>query len=145
MTGVLSTRRLKKRVNMLLETKRMLLRFKTEISYASEDIGAIIRSSAEYTVCEAAAALPSFLFNPCHALLEAAKDKLPDAKDIEWFEDFISGLGQSDTAGQVEHIDLHKELLQTHIDQAVHDYSTKAKLYLALGLFSGVVLCTLIA
>lgn len=144
MTGILSTKRLKKRVNMLLETKRMLLRFKTEISYASQDIGAIIRTASEYTVCEAAVALPAFMLNPCHALLEAARDNLPDSKDIEWFEDFISGLGQSDTAGQIEHIDLHKELLQSHIDQAVHDYSTKAKLYLALGLFSGVVLCTLI-
>ena len=65
-------------------------------------------------------------------------------KDRELFQNFVQGLGASDTQGQLEHLELYMDLLRERLREAREEYMQKNRLYIALGLFAGVALCVII-
>lgn len=141
MIGLMKAQNLKKREQMLLEIQKLLLRFRTGISFSSKTVSELISENRANPLCAAAASSGSFIFDPCGALGRAAKEQLQTEKDKKLLSDFAAGLGTSDTEGQLKHIELYAGLLKENIKEAQEDYRNKSKLFTALGLFSGATIC----
>lgn len=131
-------------MDSLLDIKKLLIRTKAEILYSSTILEEIISKQNEFSLCEAAARKTCFAENPGEALSEAAKETLSNKEDAALISEFALGLGIGDTESQIEHIELYSELLKGHIKNAEAEYKSKGRLYIALGLFTGVAICVLI-
>lgn len=53
-------------------------------------------------------------------------------------------LGTADIDGELSHIGLYKELIETNIDNSKEELNQKSKLFKLLGLFSGIAAALLI-
>lgn len=139
--GLNRSRTLRKREEALLEFKRLLQAFKTGIGYTARPISELIAENRDLQICAVAAQEPAALTSPKAALLGAGKLFFRNPADISLFTDFVNGLGESDTQGQLEHIALTAELLETKLTDAADDKAKKSRVYVCVGLFSGITLC----
>lgn len=64
--------------------------------------------------------------------------------DISLLYEFGKLLGTTDIDGQLNHINLYKELINTNIDNSLSELKTKSKLYKMLGLFAGLTIALLL-
>ena len=135
---------LRKRETTLLELKKLMMRFKSEISFSSRTVGELVKINGNYCFCKTAVLNPCFSDNPIEALKSGIADIFNEHKDIAIFNDFVAGLGISDTIGQIEHIELYSELLDVNINEAHEEYEKKSKLFIMLGLFAGISLCVIL-
>lgn len=126
---------------MLLDFKRMLCAFKTGIGYAARPLADLIAETRESRFCEEAARNELVLTEPKTALRQAGEKFLSRREDMDLFEMFVQGLGESDTQGQLEHISLCAELLEGAIARATEERERKSRLYVCMGLFGGITLC----
>lgn len=124
---------------MLLDVKKLMTRMQSEIAYLSSDIAEMIRGNRDSFICCEAAADNNICNDPCKALESSGYNALSNAGDRALFSGFVHGLGISDTQGQLDHIKLHLGLLEQRLVQAKEACQQKAKLYVVLGLFSGVL------
>lgn len=129
---------------MLLELKKMIRRFQTEISYTARELGGFIAENKDLLFCGGAAAQPHFAQNPCAALEKAGSSCFENAQDKKLFADFVRGLGASDTQGQLSHVSLYAQLLEEHLAEASQDQKMRSKLFVGLGLFAGITICVLL-
>lgn len=142
--GITAARKLKRREQMLLDLKKLLLRFKTGISFSSRSVSELILENRDSLFCNRAADEPCFPFDPCEALKLASEALLANSRDQELVRGFADGLGTSDTESQLNHVELYAGLLETNLAEARGEYAQKSKLYVALGLFSGVTICLIL-
>lgn len=75
---------------------------------------------------------------------EATKDHGLKEKDIALLRSFGSGFGASDTEGQLSHCSLYYELISDGLKNAREEKTRKSKLYLMLGVFSGMAAALLL-
>ena len=142
MLGLMKSATLQKRVSTLLDIKKLLRRFKTEISYTGKELGELVRSCGDIDICSKAAQIEGV--NPLEALEKAADSALICRKEKELFSDFVRGLGRTGVQGQIGHIELYQGLFDSLLAQARDENAKKSKLYTALGLFSGITVCVLL-
>lgn len=137
-------RRLKKRETMLLELKKLIWRFQTEISYTARELDGLIAENRDLLFCRLAAEDKNLHGNPGEALKNTGKGQFENRQDEKLFVDFVRGLGTSDTQGQLHHIALHAQLLEERLALAAQDYTKRARLFVGLGLFAGITICILL-
>lgn len=141
LAGLLKSRVFRERERALLELRRLLQRFKTEIEFASKDLGELILSSRDFPLCELASGFLKEGESPKSALTKAGKKSFQTQEDLKLFLGFLQDLGVSGTKGQLEHIDLTLGLLEVNLSKAREDIEKKSRLCLVLGSFCGVLTC----
>lgn len=142
--GIMKSARLRERETALLEWQKMLLRFKTEISFSARNMSELIGVCQEYSFCRLAATKPEFLMNPTLAMKKAGEEILSFSKDQSLYCDFTAELGVSHTEGQLEHIELYAGLVNANLQEAKTEVQQKSRLYMALGGFGAVTICMLV-
>ena len=60
--------------------------------------------------------------------------------DIAVLEDFGKALGTTDVEGQLNHIELYKNILNSQLKKSKEEYKEKSKLYKVLGFFTGSII-----
>ena len=141
--GLQKSGELRKREEALLELKQLIQRFRTEIHYTMRPLGELIARNQEFRLCGLAAGEPCFFASPKEALEQAGKKLFREPSDAELCTGFVKGLGESDSQGQMEHLNLYSELLETHLLQAGEAREKKSRLYICFGLFGAITLCLL--
>lgn len=142
--GLRQAQKLKRRESMLLELKKLIRRFQTEIRYTARELGGLIAENTDLLLCAEAVKQQMFSSNPCEALEKAGDAIFENPPDKKLFSDFVLGLGASDTDGQLGHISLYSQLLEEHIADAAQDNKKRSRLFVGLGIFAGVTICVLI-
>lgn len=135
---------LKKREEALLDLRQLIQQLRTGILYAGQPLCELIARNQESRFCFQAAADAHFFQDPKGALQSAGKSLLTERSDLELYCALVSGLGESDTQGQLEHLRLYEELLSVNLSQARESREKKSRLYLCLGAFSGTAVCLLL-
>ncbi len=129
------------RERALLEFKRLLQRFKTEIEFSSRELEELILNSGDFLLCDRAGKLIKAGKSPKSALYEAGKKIFVKEEDFRLFAGFLQDLGASGTQGQIDHIELYLGLLAGNLGKAREDIEKKSRLCLVLGGFGGLLLC----
>lgn len=114
--------------------------FATGIRWSGASLGELILERQDLRICRLAEAAPEFPDHPAAALEQAGRRALWDPGDLGWMRGFARGLGVSDTQGQLEHLRLYQDLLESRLRAAVETAQRKCRLYVALGLFGGTLL-----
>ncbi len=143
-TGLVKARALTEREKLLLEWQKMLLRFRTEISFSARALQEIILSCQEFKLCQLAAVYLKIEENPVYAMQKAGDKLWQEEKDKILYRNFLAGFGTNHAQAELEHIELYAALLQTSIEEAKIEKEQKSRLYVALGGFSGITICMLI-
>jgi len=104
-------------------------------------LGELIAENGNSRFCRLAAEDPAFLPEPKAALERAGEKLLKETADMELYRGFVRGLGDSDTESQLEHMSLYAGLLESNLARAKEAKTEKSRLYVCLGLFSGITLC----
>ena len=125
----------------MLDLKKAIQGLKTGISYSARPLTELIAENRDSQFCRLAAESDAFLFDPLAALAAAGDSLLKEQQDKDLYGGFVRGLGASDTQGQLEHISLYASLLENNLAQAREAHERKSRLYISLGLFSGLTLC----
>lgn len=142
--GLWSAGELKRREAILLDLKQMIQTFRTGISYSARPLAELVESGRDSRFCRLAAEDPSLFQDPRGALRSAGKRLLTCPEDADLYEGLIRGLGESDTQGQLEHLNLYGALLEDNLSRAKAEKEKKSRLYVCLGLFGGITLCLLL-
>lgn len=127
---------LRARVSMLTKLELLLQWLKTEMAYSARPLPELIKAS-DSPFCKAASGQPEFSINPCGALAKAGANLLRSENDRELFRDFAGGLGVSDIAGQLGHIQLCMARTQQHLTEARETCRERSRLYIGLGVLLG--------
>ena len=72
--------------------------------------------------------------------IRQAKDYILKNDDIVVLEDFGKALGTTDVEGQLNHIELYKNILNSQLIKSKEEYKEKSKLYKVLGFFTGSII-----
>lgn len=142
--GLQRSGELRKREELLLEFKRLLGRFRTEIHYTLRPLGELISGNQDFQLCSLAVSEQCFFHSPKEALERAGKKLFRDSSDAELCMGFVKGLGESDSQSQIEHLNLYTDLLEAHLTQAGEAREKKSRLYICFGLFGALTLCLLL-
>lgn len=132
---------LRRREAALLDLNQMLQAFKSGIGCAACPLAQLVQQNDSSQLCRLAQTHPQLYSNPKAALLSSGEIILKNHADLKLYTDFISGLGETDTQSQLEHIELYTQLLQANISAAANEHKNKSRLYVYMGLFGGVALC----
>ena len=138
--GFSKARELWQRERLLGQWQRLIESLKTGVSFAARPLGDLIREDGS-PFCREAAASPLFSQNPQQALLQAGNRLLPRQGDKALYQGFAQGLGASDAAGQLRHLELYASLVGQALLEAREE---RSRLYICLGLFGGLTLCLLL-
>lgn len=114
---------------------------KTQIRYSSSDIFTLINLSAKGAGIDC-------LFGentdvPFSLFWQDLIDNIPKSNglnnsDKELLINFGSGLGTTDTEGQLRHIELYLGMFQNRLEESKAELNKKSAVYKALGLFGGI-------
>lgn len=135
---------LKKREEALFDLKNLMTALRAEIAYAARPLGETIRMLTQSSVCRAAARVPCVLSDPQTALRAAGEECFFHPKDKKLFLEWVSGLGNTDTEGQLRRIDLFLSRLEQNLQEAAQDRAVKSRLYVCLGFCGALSLCILL-
>lgn len=141
--GLSKARELWRRERLLGQWQRLIEALKTGISFGSRPLGDFIREDGS-PFCREAASSPLFSQNPPHALSQAGERLFSRQGDKALYRDFAQGLGASDAAGQLRHLDLYASLVGQALEEAREERDKRSRLYICLGLFGGLTLCLLL-
>ena len=150
--GYLQSHKLTMRVRFLEQYLKWISQLETEIRYCAEGIPRLLHKHGK-------AASLSFLTKCAdqmhrgipfpeawkQAVQGISSDYGLKLDDLNLVMEFGNGLGTSDVDGQTAHCQMHRELMQTHLDSAREEKQKKGRLYIMLGLFGGIGVALLIA
>lgn len=139
--GLCHARALHEREKALVDLKLMLQALKTGISYTARPLAELIAEIEDSSFCRIAAESPCLHTEPKAALVNAGNSILHNKPDRKLFTTIVTGLGESDTDGQLEHLELCASLLENSLLSAKADSEKKSKLYVCMGLFFSIILC----
>ncbi len=148
----MQSHRLTMRVRFLEQYLKWISQLETEIRYCAEGIPRLLNKHGKE------AEMLSFLKNCAdqlqkglpfpdawkQAVQEISSDYGLKPDDLHLVLEFGNGLGASDIDGQTAHCRMHRELLQTHLENAREEKQKKGRLYIMLGLFGGIGVALLI-
>lgn len=138
--------RLKYRYEFLSSFNEFLSTLETNIRYNSADIFSLIKSSAsesisEYFLKRNEKSFQSY-WNSC---ISALPKRLALKKDdYNLLYEFGRMLGATDIEGQLNHINLYKELIKHNINNSDKELKQKSKLSKLLGLFAGLTIALIL-
>lgn len=144
--GYYLSARLKARYNFLTAFKDFLSALEINLRYKNTEIFSLIKSSAPEL-------LNSFLKNSnednfqlywSRCVSDIPKSFALKKDDISLIFEFGKLLGTTDVEGQLNHINLYKELIDTNINNSFSELNSKSKLYKLLGLFAGLTIALLL-
>ena len=146
MVGYLLSNKLKCRKVFIMSFSDFLCNLETNIRFSGEDIYSLIRKSAINSY------LMMFRNNEQLSIKEYWSDclkKIPYSygltkEDFDLLCNFGSILGSTDVEGQVNHIELYKNLFSSQLKKAEEEYIAKSKLYKVLGFFVGASIALMI-
>ena len=141
--GFSKARELWQRERLLGQWQRLIESLITGVSFAARPLGDLIREDGS-PFCREAAASPLFSQNPQQALLQAGNRLLPRQGDKALYQGFAQGLGASDAAGQLRHLELYASLVGQALLAVREERDKRSRLYICLGLFGGLTLCLLL-
>ena len=139
--GFYLSNRLRLRRDFLLAFLEFLTNLETNIRYTSSDIITLVkRSSPNY--------LSDIFYTESHTFIEYWSEsigKIPKSyglktDDYSLLGEFGKLLGTTDIEGQLNHIELYKNLFNNALYNSEKEYKNKGKLYRLLGFFCGAVL-----
>ncbi len=139
--GLCRAGQLRARVEALLDWRKTIQAFRTEIGYAARPLGELIARTGDSRFCREALEDREFYRDPKSAFIRAGERTLREQADLDLYRGFAKGLGESDIQGQLEHLELYAGLLEQNLTQAKEAKDTKSRLYVCLGLFCGIALC----
>lgn len=135
---------LRKREEALNDLKGLMTALRAEIAYAARPLGETICMLTQSSVCRAAARVPCVRSDPQAALRTAGEECFSHPKDKKLFLEWVSGLGSTDTEGQLRRIDLFLSRLEQNLFEAAQDRAAKSRLYVCLGFCGALSLCILL-
>lgn len=115
------------------------------MEFSARPLCELIEALGDSRFCRLAAKSPCFFSEPKAALEQAGERLLKKEEDLALYRGFVSGLGESDTQGQMEHMELYAALLERNLSQAGEAREKKSRLYVCLGLFGGLAVCLILA
>lgn len=143
-----------KRVTQLDRTVRMINEIENTIRFQSTDIGSIMielenrQEYADLTFLEVCRSALRGGHSVQQALVEAlhtgSANLYFNDRDRDLLADFFAKLGTSDLEGQINNCLYFKNQLEEQLREAKTSYEQKHKLYVFLGLFSGLVFALVI-
>ena len=147
LVGVSHGNRLKERALQLGAVIKLLHEIETMISYQALSLYEIFRIALEnknyeklkfieYFVNRSETNDP-FLSAFQKAVEKAAPEMALKNEDIAQLLSFASGLGTTDTEGQIKNCRLYLKLFQENLNEANNVVAQKQKLYCSLGVFAG--------
>lgn len=145
LTGVYFSLRLKFRFEFLSSFRGFMSNLETNIRYDSRDIFELIKASAPDYISgifgDERGELSSYWKNTIKNIPPRYSLK---NEDLSLFTEFGRMLGTTDIEGQLNHISLYKELIETNIDNSKKELNSKSRLYKLLGLFAGIAAALLL-
>ncbi len=144
--GVYLSLRLKNRYEFLSLFREFLSSLKTNIRYNGGEIFELIERSmplaiVEYFKSENYSGMDIY-WDRC--IKNIPKNAALKREDISLIAEFGKTLGTTDIEGQLNHIELYKELISSNINNSIEEIKQKSKLYKMLGLFSGIAAALLL-
>lgn len=134
----------KQREDALNDLKGMMTALHAEIAFAARPLGETLCLLDGFALCRAAARFPCVRKDPQSALRLAGQECFSNPKDRKLFLEWVSGLGSTDTEGQLSHIDLFLSRLERNLREAAQDRAVKSRLYVSLGICGALSLCILL-
>lgn len=152
LTGILLSKRLGERVELLRRTLAMLDRFSTQIRWQASTVEELLRSELRQGGGERLSFLEHIAGEPQGGPFPDAwkralgewKNPALEKEDRLLLETIGETLGSSDVEGQLASIALQKETCARLLEQAAHDRERKGKLYRSLGVLAGVFVSILL-
>lgn len=143
--GYVQSHRLSQRVVLLEETLRFLNAAQTEIRYSAADVAEIVQRHGSGLTFLRQCAAYCREGTDFHTAWEAgvcagSKGTGLTEQDRALLRDFGDGFGTSDVEGQLSHFRLYAELFGDRLERAREEKTSKGKLYLMLGSFSGIAM-----
>lgn len=146
--GYLESHKLKRRVDFLRQYLKFLQYIETQVRYSAGVVHDLIRkysAKGDFGLflgdclanIENQMVFQSAWSEAVHSVKESCGLSREDSGLIS---DFALGFGDSDIAGQVDYCRMNEELMRGHLSVAIDEKEKKSKLYLLLGIFSGITL-----
>lgn len=139
--GLRGAGRLRDREELLLDLQRVIQDLRTGVAYSARPLAELVALETGSRFCRLAVEDSAFPQDTKSALAHAGEALLKTPSDLEMYQNFVRGLGESGAQGQLEHLALCGELLASHLRSAREEREKKARLSICLGLFGGVVIC----
>lgn len=145
LSGFYFSYRLKLRLKFLNNFIEFLSGLSTNIRYFSDDIFKLVKISVPSSI--------SFIFDikrePFPIYWQKVVKKIPKSYNLKKDDytalvQFGQLLGTTDAQGQINHINIYKNIFQQNLNDAQKDCDTKSRLYKILGFFAGAVIVLLI-
>ena len=137
--GVYLSTRLSERTKLLSSFISLLEEVSLRMTYISSDLASLFKDNFagfEFS--------PNQPFVPQFSMMIKQYKGTLSADDIALLNDFSKGLGTSDTASQLRHIQLYVKLLQEQLNKARDEVERKSKLYRILPLSAGIAVAVLL-
>ena len=140
--GFMLSVRLKSRCKFLLAFQDFLCTLETNIRYNTDDIIRLIEKSAINPMLSVFSGTKHSDFSN---YWQKAITSIPQSyglknDDITVLENFGKALGTTDVEGQLNHIELYKNILNSQLIKSKEEYKEKSKLYKVLGFFTGSII-----
>lgn len=140
--GFMLSVRLKSRCKFLLAFQDFLCTLETNIRYNTDDIIRLIEKSAINPMLSMFCNIHTADFT---GYWQKAITSIPQSyglknDDISILKDFGKALGTTDVEGQLNHIALYKNILNSQLIKSKEEYKEKSKLYKVLGFFTGSII-----
>lgn len=138
--------RLKNRFEFLSAFKDFLSNLETNIRYNSSEIFSLVKASAPDKIRELFSKNTSENFQTywSECITNLPKRYALKNDDINLLYEFGRMLGTTDTEGEINHIKLYRELIESNINNSEKELKQKSKLMKLLGLFAGLSLALLL-
>ncbi len=138
--------RLKNRFEFLSAFKDFLSNLETNIRYNSSEIFSLVKFSAPGCIRDIFTENNSENFTTywSECISKLPKRFALKKDDLNLLYEFGRMLGTTDTEGEINHIKLYKELIESNINNSEKELKQKSKLMKLLGLFAGLSLALLL-
>lgn len=146
LVGYYFSLRLKNRLEFLSGFREFMTALETNIRYNSGDIFTVIKKSLPKKTAEY---FKSDNFNSLSEYWESCVTNISNStalkrEDLSLLREFGRMLGTTDIEGQLNHIELYKELINSNINNSIEELKKKGKLFKLLGLFAGIAAALMI-
>lgn len=138
--------RLKSRYEFLSSFKDFLSALEINMRYKNTEIFSLIKISSPDLIKSVFKEKndSDFQLYWSNCVAEIPKSYALKEEDYNLLYEFGKLLGTTDTDGQINHINLYQELINTNIDNSLSELKSKSKLFKLLGLFSGLTIALLL-
>lgn len=144
--GYYLSRRLKIRYDFLTAFKDFLSTLEINLRFKNTEIFSLVKSSAPdmLKIFFKESRENNFQLYWSDCVSGVPKSFALKNDDISLISEFGKLLGTTDIDGQINHINLYKELIDKNINNSFEELKAKSKLYKLLGIFAGLTIALLL-